>query len=156
GVTVAQHDPDSAYCARLYEHPGAGRSGAVIAQIGFRHVELGGSRPGEIYPRRGSRIEAADETVLDMQGTGNGEKDARKAGAEAPEVQAAQINGVGGCGEDDDTIGARDEHPGGTRLAGDDKRFGDRHGAVSAGIEAVDLAARRGLADCPREGLARS
>ena len=34
-------------------------------------------------------------------------------------------------------------------------RFGDRHGAETARIEAVDLAGGRRLGDCPSEGLAR-
>src|SRR4029078_11479443 len=83
------------------------------------------------------------------------EVDAGEAGAEPLDVEAAQHDGVGREGVDDDAVRPRAQHAGLEAFRADGDRLRDGDGAEAARIEDVDLAARGGLRDRAGERLAR-
>lgn len=117
-----------------------------------RHMELAAGDGGsKVDPALGEMI---DRALLDGHTPAGGDADAVQAGAEPFNVESAENDEVGGIRDgDDDAIGSRDQHAGLAAFRRDGDRFGDSHGAETAGIENVNFSADRGLGDCAREGF---
>src|SRR6185312_16422821 len=141
----------------------AGRAGganavcAVVAEGGIAHFRVGLAAKGDI---EAIVREAEDIAIVDDELCTGKEPDAVDAAVARTgysiDPQVAEDDIVACSSLHDDAVGARDQHRGNlTAAAVDGHSLGDSDSAKAAGIERVDLAARRRLGDRAGKGLAR-
>ena len=145
---------------RLNQDAAACSGGAMFAEYRVLDDQFRGTAWGKRNPESVGRCagRTANQRILHRQRTAVEKTDSiqvRRGGRGSIDVEALDEYIIGGGRIDDDPVGGRMENACSDPHTDQRDRFGDRHRAIGALVDAIDLAPCRSLRDRAGERLAR-